>query len=79
MNTLGIAVAGLGSGVPAGIGAPLTVALGPAEIAAAVGVFAVATLGVLVVRYLNPVGQGRGPRISTIPPSSRHDDVKQAA
>jgi len=57
MNTLAIAVAGLGSGLPDGAVHVTTlfgVAPSTADVVAGLGALALATLGVLVVRYLQP-------------------------
>jgi hypothetical protein len=58
MNTFGIEIAALGSGIPDGVAAAvLGPGFTPAELLAGLGAAVVATLGVLVVRILNAPSQ----------------------
>ena len=74
MNTLAIAVAGLGAGLPAGT---MNVTPSPAEVFAGLGALVLATLGVLVVRSLQ--AHSDLPEAPQVSPHSRGDDLKRAA
>jgi hypothetical protein len=78
MNALGIAIAGLGAGLPDGaVSATLGIAPSPAELFAGLGVFALATLGVLVVRALNTPSDL--PAAPVASPDPKGDDLERAA
>jgi hypothetical protein len=77
MNTLAIAVAGLGSGIPQGAVIASLGTWSPAELVAGLGVFVLATLGVFVVRMLQaPSDLPEAPHAT---PDPRGDDLKRAA
>jgi hypothetical protein len=78
MITLGITVAAFGSGVTAEVASTvLGPGFTPAEMLAALGAAAVATLGVLIVRILNAPSQ----KPAALAPSirSKDDGVRKAA
>lgn len=75
MNTMAVTVVALGTGMQEGAVAVL--GMGLSEVMAALGAFAVATLGVLVVRILNsPTGQTR---VAVVPPFPENGGLKRAA
>jgi hypothetical protein len=78
MSTMGIVVAGLGSGVPSGTaGAMLSIGLGPMDIVAGLGALIVSTVGVMVVRRLQAVG-GEPPH-PVASPDPRGNELRKAA
>jgi len=77
MNTLAIAVAGLGSGFPQGAVFASLGTWSPVELFAGLGAFVLATLGVLMVRMLQvPSDLPEAPGAA---PDPRGDDLKRAA
>ena len=77
MNTLAIAVAAVGSGIPDGaLSANIGLAPSVAEIVAGLAAFVVATLGVLVVRHLQAADAPRKP-VTSPEPAPR--DLQKAA
>jgi hypothetical protein len=80
MITLGITVAAFGSGMTGEVASTvLGPGFTPAEMLAALGAAAVATLGVLIVRILNAPSQNQKP--AALAPSIRpkDDGVRKAA
>jgi hypothetical protein len=77
MNTLAIAVAGLGSGLPQGTVITSLGTWSPAEFLAGLGAFVLATLGVFVVRMLQAPSDL--PEAPAAAPDPRGDDLKRAA
>ena len=79
MDTIAIAVAGLGAGLPDGaVNVTLGIAPSPAELFAGLGALALATLGVLVVRALQAPGDLPDAPAASPDPRPR-GDLKRAA
>jgi hypothetical protein len=78
MDTLAVAVAGLGSGLPQGtVIASIGTWPSPAELVAGLGAFAFATLGVILVRFLTaPSDLPEAPEAA---PDPRGDHLERAA
>jgi hypothetical protein len=78
MNTLGIAVGALGTGIPDGMATPVVaIGLSSGDIVAGLLAFAFAAFGVIVVRRLQAPGHSApkpGPS-----PDRRHDEFRKAA
>jgi len=79
MNTVGIAVAALGSGIPdSSLGSLVGSGYTPAEVIAALGAVAVGVLGVLIIRILADESNNK-PSVSASPHQPNDSGVKRAA